>query len=49
MKSASLLREVLWGAVSQVKSTIDFDYAAYTAEYLARLDGETCQRKLNQA
>lgn len=40
MKCASLLREVMWGAVQQVKSAIDFDYAAYTAGYLARLDGE---------
>ena len=40
MKRASLLREVMWGAVSQVKSAIDFDYAAYTAGYLVRLDGE---------
>jgi len=40
MKCASLLREVMWGAVSQVKSVIDFDYAGYTAGYLARLDGE---------
>ena len=38
MKCASLLREVMWGAVQQVKSAIDFDYAAYTAGYLARLD-----------
>jgi thiamine kinase-like enzyme len=40
MKCASLLREVMWGAASQVKSAIDFDFAAYTAGYLARLDGE---------
>ncbi|MEY4882314.1 MAG: hypothetical protein RIS34_168 [Pseudomonadota bacterium] len=40
MKCASLLREVMWGAVSQVRSAIDFDYAAYTAGYLARLDVE---------
>ena len=38
MKTASLLREALWGAVSQVKSRIDFDYASYTRGYLARLD-----------
>jgi thiamine kinase-like enzyme len=38
MKSASLLREALWGAVSQLRSTIDFDYATYTNRYLARLD-----------
>jgi thiamine kinase-like enzyme len=38
MKCASLLREVLWGAVQQLKSTIEFDYASYTAAYLARWD-----------
>lgn len=37
MKQASLLREALWGAVSQITSTIEFDYAAYTNGYLDRL------------
>lgn len=36
MKAASLLRESLWSMVSEINSTIDFDYAAYTAENLAR-------------
>ncbi|MDR7143901.1 phosphotransferase [Rhizobium sp. BE258] len=36
MKCASLLRETLWSMVSEIHSTIDFDYAAYTAENLAR-------------
>jgi thiamine kinase-like enzyme len=40
MKQASLLREALWGAVSQVSSNIEFDYAGYTQDYLARLDKE---------
>lgn len=40
MKLASLLREVMWGAVSDVTSTIDFDYAGYTHDYLARLDAQ---------
>lgn len=38
MKCASLLREVLWGSVQQMQSTIAFDYASYTAAYLARWD-----------
>jgi thiamine kinase-like enzyme len=36
MKCASLLRESLWGAVSRLTSTIDFDYGAYAADYLRR-------------
>ncbi len=36
MKCASLLRETLWSMVSELHSTIDFDYAAYTADNLAR-------------
>lgn len=36
MKCASLLRETLWSMVSELHSEIDFDYAAYTAENLAR-------------
>ncbi|MBB3593054.1 thiamine kinase-like enzyme [Rhizobium sp. BK529] len=38
MKCASLLRETLWSMISEIHSTIDFDYAAYTAENLARFD-----------
>ncbi len=36
MKCASLLRETMWSMVSEVHSTIDFDYAAYTTENLSR-------------
>ena len=36
MKCASLLRETMWSMVSEITSEIDFDYAAYTAENLAR-------------
>jgi thiamine kinase-like enzyme len=36
MKCASLLRETMWSMVSELHSTIQFDYAAYTAEYLQR-------------
>jgi thiamine kinase-like enzyme len=36
MKCASLLRESMWSMVSEITSKIDFDYAAYTADYLDR-------------
>src|SRR3546814_683676 len=38
MKCASLLRETMWSMVSEIHSTLDFDYVAYTAENLARFD-----------
>ncbi|WP_072396310.1 phosphotransferase [Hyphomicrobium sp. CS1GBMeth3] len=38
MTAASLLRETLWAMVSELHSTVDFDYAAYTAENLARFE-----------
>jgi len=36
MKCASLLREAMWSMVSEMTSKIDFDYAAYTTDYLDR-------------
>ena len=38
MKCASLLRETLWSMISEIHSTLDFDYQAYTAENLARFE-----------
>jgi thiamine kinase-like enzyme len=38
MKCASLLREALWGSVSRITSTIDFDYTSYARDYLQRFD-----------
>ncbi len=38
MKCASLLRETLWSMVSELHSALDFDYAAYTRENLARFE-----------
>ena len=35
MKCASLLRETLWSMVSEITSSIDFDYGTYTADNLA--------------
>jgi thiamine kinase-like enzyme len=36
MKCASLLREAMWSMVSEVYSKLDFDYAAYTVDYMDR-------------
>lgn len=38
MTAASLLRETMWSMVSEIHSTIDFDYATYTATNLARFE-----------
>ncbi|WP_218940409.1 choline kinase family protein [Denitrobaculum tricleocarpae] len=38
MKCASLLREAMWSMVSEIHSELDFDYAAYSAENLARYE-----------
>jgi len=38
MKCAALLRETMWSMVSEIHSTIDFDYATYTAENRARFE-----------
>ncbi len=38
MKCASLLRETMWSMVSEIHSKIDFDYASYTRENLARFE-----------
>lgn len=36
MKCASLLRETMWSMVSELTSSLDIDYAAYTRENLGR-------------
>ena len=38
MKCASLLRETMWSMVSEIHSTLDVDYVAYTAENLQRFE-----------
>ncbi len=39
MKCVSLLRETLWSMVSEIHSTLDFDYAAYTDKNMERFEG----------
>ncbi len=38
MKCASLLRETMWSMVSEIHSSIDFDYVAYTNKNLERFE-----------
>jgi thiamine kinase-like enzyme len=38
MKCASLLREAVWGMVSEIHSSLDFDYVAYARDYVARFE-----------
>ena len=38
MKCVSLLRETLWSIVSEIHSTIDFDYVNYTGKNLSRFE-----------
>jgi thiamine kinase-like enzyme len=43
MKCASLLRESMWSMVSEIHSTLDFDYVAYTDENLTRFESAWAQ------
>ena len=36
MKCASLLREAMWGMVSEIYSRLDYDYRAYTTDFMDR-------------
>jgi thiamine kinase-like enzyme len=38
MKCASLLRESMWSMIQEIHSNLDFDYAAYTSENMARFE-----------
>ena len=49
MKCASLLRETLWGMVSEITSHLDFDYAAYAEDYLARFERADAERRRSAA
>ena len=45
MKCASLLRETMWSMVSEIILELDFDYAAYTEDYLGRFVRANAARK----
>jgi thiamine kinase-like enzyme len=46
MKCASLLRETMWSMVSEITSHLDFDYAAYTEDYLGRFAAANAARRM---
>lgn len=48
MRVVSLLRETLWGMVSELYPAKEFDYATYTRENLARLEHEIAQYRARQ-
>lgn len=43
MKCASLLREAMWGMVSELHSSLAVDYAAYARHYLGRFEQSLAQ------
>jgi len=45
MKCASLLRESMWSMVSEIYSTLDFDYVQYTAVNLGRFENTYAEFK----
>jgi thiamine kinase-like enzyme len=47
MKAASLQRETMWSMVSELHSEIEFDFTAYTAENLDRLQGALAELGLS--
>ena len=40
MRAVSLLREAMWGMVSEIHSKLAIDYVAYASEHLAKFDAE---------
>ena len=51
MKCASLLREAMWGMVSEIYSKLDYDYRAYTLDFMDRFARTyaTYSQKLDKA
>ncbi len=45
MQCASLLREAMWGMVSELHSSLDVDYVAYARDYLARFKSALAELK----
>jgi thiamine kinase-like enzyme len=48
MRVISDFREAMWGAVQQVRSTLDFDYAGYAGEHFARLDRAAADPRIEE-
>ncbi len=48
MRATSLLREAMWGMVSELHSTLAIDYVAYANEHLARFDAAFAELELSE-
>jgi thiamine kinase-like enzyme len=48
MRVISDFREAMWGAVQQVRSDLDFDYAGYADEHFARLDRAAADPRIEE-
>jgi thiamine kinase-like enzyme len=48
MRLMSDFREAMWGAVQQVRSDLDFDYAGYAGEHFARLDRAAADPRIEE-
>jgi thiamine kinase-like enzyme len=48
MRAMSDVREALWGVVQGAVSELDFDYAAYAEEHLARLSGTVADPRFDE-
>jgi thiamine kinase-like enzyme len=48
MRVISDFREAMWGAVQQVRSDLDFDYAGYAGEHFARLDRAAADPRIEE-
>jgi hypothetical protein len=49
MNVASLLRETMWSMVSELHSTVDFNYSAYTTENLRRFEAAYAANQMMDA
>jgi thiamine kinase-like enzyme len=49
MRAVSLLREAMWGMVSELHSTLAIDYVAYAREHLAKFDAALTDLELPES
>jgi len=48
MRAVSLLREAMWGMVSELTSQLDIDYVAYAGEHLGKFEAELARLDLRK-
>ena len=48
MRAVSLLREAMWGMVSDLHSKLAIDYVAYAGEHLGKFEAELARLDLSK-